>query len=79
MESIGSYFEAVIKMAGMLNEGKYTAKEIARRLNLSVRTVHRYLLLLEDLGWNLEKDFSNKYFMVGCKCPVCNNEIKDNG
>jgi len=47
----------------MLKPAK-TSRQLAERLQVSVRTVQRYLTMLEELDYPVEKDFENRYFFT---------------
>ena len=40
-----------------------TPSELSKLLEISKRTVYRYFLLLEELGFNVDVDFDNRYFI----------------
>lgn len=76
--TLSQYFNAVVGTLMLIKQRKYKAKQIAARLGVEDRSVTRYIKVLEDLGIPIERGFDNTYFIVDCKCPVCNNEMKDN-
>lgn len=53
-----------IVMLDMLRKDHYTALSLANKLKCSDRTIYRYLLMFEEMGYPIEKDFQNRYFIV---------------
>lgn len=66
----------VNKFTLLLKKGPIGIRDIQKELNLTERTVYRYFNLLEKLGVPLEKDFSNRYFIVETeRCPFCGHTV----
>lgn len=61
-------------MAQALGSSKHTIDELARMLDVSTRTVHRYILILEDMEIPVEKGFDGRLFLVPGICPLCRRE-----
>ncbi len=61
----------VFKLIGLLTArpGK-TVKQLAESLEINPRSVYRYFELLEELGFIVEKDFDDRYF-------IFNNEMQN--
>ncbi|MGK7397633.1 MAG: helix-turn-helix transcriptional regulator [Candidatus Cyclobacteriaceae bacterium M3_2C_046] len=58
----------VFKLISLLKRpGGRTAKDLAVLLDVTVRSVQRYIKLLEDVGFLVEQDWQNRYF-------ICNYE-----
>jgi hypothetical protein len=49
---------------------------MAERLEVSQRTVYRYVKLIEEMGISVDSDFYHRYFIAQDDCPVCHHEIK---
>ncbi len=52
-------------------------KRIANSLEISERSTYRYLELLSDAGFNIQKDSTNKYWIEGDKLPTFTKEEID--
>ena len=70
---IGKKTEAIIPQAkllrlfqiiAVLKSGHWTIKQLADRFDTSERTIYRYINLLEEVDFLLEKDFENRYFII---------------
>jgi proteasome accessory factor C len=48
----------------VLKTGHWTIKQLAERFDTSERTVYRYINLLEEVDFLIEKDFDNRYFII---------------
>lgn len=53
----------IFQLIRILTGGNYTVPELMKRLCVSRRTVYRYLRTLEDVGYSVDKDFRNRYFI----------------
>jgi proteasome accessory factor C len=53
----------VFRLIALLKSGHWTIEQLVRRMDMNQRTIYRYLVLLEALEFNVEKDFHNKYFI----------------
>jgi DNA-binding IclR family transcriptional regulator len=62
--------ERVMLLIQALNNGRFTIKEVASILEVSVRTSYRYLHLLQRLEFEIECDFDKRYFITN-GCPFC--------
>ena len=54
----------LFQIIAVLKSGHWTIKQLAERFDTSERTVYRYLILLEEVDFLVEKDFENKYFII---------------
>src|SRR5688572_30624192 len=54
----------LFQIIAVLKSGHWTIKQLADRFNTSERTVYRYLILLEEVEFLVEKDFDNRYFII---------------
>jgi predicted DNA-binding transcriptional regulator YafY len=70
---VGKKTEAIIPQAkllrlfqiiAVLKSGHWTIKQLAERFDTSERTIYRYINLLEEVDFLLEKDFDNRYFII---------------
>jgi predicted DNA-binding transcriptional regulator YafY len=70
---IGKKTESIIPQAkllrlfqiiAVLKSGHWTIKQLADRFDTSERTVYRYINLLEEVDFLLEKDFENRFFII---------------
>jgi predicted DNA-binding transcriptional regulator YafY len=70
---IGKKTESIIPQAkllrlfqiiAVLKTGHWTIKQLADRFSTSERTVYRYINLLEEVDFLLEKDFENRFFII---------------
>src|SRR5258706_13990226 len=48
----------------LLKNAHFTINELAKRIDTSGRTIYRYLRLLEEVNFLVEKDFANRYFII---------------
>jgi predicted DNA-binding transcriptional regulator YafY len=53
----------VLKLIGLLKSRSRSITELAKVLDTTQRTVYRYLELLEEVGFIIDKDWHNKYFI----------------
>lgn len=60
----------VLKLIKLLSEERLTLKQIADNLEFNWRTSYRYLNLLQSVGYEIECDFDNRYFITN-GCPFC--------
>jgi proteasome accessory factor C len=70
---IGKKTESIIPQAkllrlfqiiAVLKSGHWTIKQLAERFDTSERTIYRYINLLEEVDFLLEKDFENRFFII---------------
>src|SRR5688572_9712066 len=54
----------LFQIIAVLKSGHWTIKQMADRFDTSERTIYRYLKLLEEVDFLLEKDFENRYFII---------------
>src|SRR5690348_13783638 len=54
----------LFQIIAVLKSGHWTIKQLADRFNTSERTVYRYMNLLEEVEFLVEKDFDNRYFII---------------
>jgi proteasome accessory factor C len=71
--TIGKKTESIIPQAkllrlfqiiAVLKSGHWTIKQLAERFDTSERTIYRYINLLEEVDFLLEKDFENRFFII---------------
>lgn len=53
----------VFKLIALLNAGHWTIAQLAQRVDMTRRSIYRYIKLLEALDFNVEKDFQDRYFI----------------
>jgi proteasome accessory factor C len=53
----------LFQIISVLKNGRWTIKSIAQRFDASERTIYRYLKLLEEVDFPIEKGFDNMYFI----------------
>lgn len=54
----------VFKLITLLaDKPKKTAKQLATSLDISIATVYKYIILLESIGYNIDKDERDAYFL----------------
>ena len=53
----------VMRLISMLQRRPRAISELAETLDTSTRSVYRYIILLEELGMVIDKDFHNRYFI----------------
>ena len=70
---IGKKTESIIPQAkllrlfqiiAVLKTGHWSIQQLAQRFDTSQRTIYRYLNLLDEVDFLLEKDFDNKFFIL---------------
>jgi proteasome accessory factor C len=54
----------LFQIIGVLKSGHWTIKQLAERFDTSERTIYRYINLLEEVDFLVEKDFDNRYFII---------------
>jgi proteasome accessory factor C len=54
----------VLNIISMLKENHWPVTTLSRKVDMTQRTLYRYLRLIESVGFPLEKDFQNRYFIV---------------
>jgi proteasome accessory factor C len=54
----------LFQIIAVLKSGHWTIKQLADRFDTSERTIYRYINLLEEVDFLIEKDFDNRYFIV---------------
>jgi proteasome accessory factor C len=54
----------LFQIIAVLKSGHWTIKQLAERFDTSDRTIYRYINLLEEVEFLIEKDFDNRYFIV---------------
>ena len=73
MKKVTSRKESIIPQAkllrlfqiiAVLKSGHWTIRQLAERFDTSERTIYRYLNLLEEVDFLIEKDFDNRYFII---------------
>ena len=53
----------VFQLIGLLKTGGRTVSQLADQLDTTTRTMYRYFKLLGELGFVIDQDFHNKYFI----------------
>lgn len=54
----------LFQIIAVLKSGHWTIKQLADRFDTSERTIYRYINLLEEVDFLIEKDFDNRYFII---------------
>ena len=54
----------LFQIIAVLKSGHWTIKQLAERFDTSERTIYRYIKLLEEVDFLLEKDFENRFFII---------------
>jgi predicted DNA-binding transcriptional regulator YafY len=54
----------LFQIIGILKAGHWTIRQLAERFDTSERTIYRYINLLEEVDFLIEKDFDNRYFII---------------
>ncbi len=54
----------LFQIIAVLKSGHWTIKQLADRFDTSDRTIYRYINLLEEVDFLLEKDFENRFFII---------------
>ncbi|HEX5172281.1 MAG TPA: WYL domain-containing transcriptional regulator [Cyclobacteriaceae bacterium] len=54
----------LFQLIGILKAGRWTIKQLVDRFDSSKSSMYRYLALLDEAGFCLEKDFHNRYFII---------------
>lgn len=54
----------LFQIIAVLKSGHWTIKQLAERFDTSERTIYRYINLLEEVDFLVEKDFDNRYFII---------------
>lgn len=59
----------VFTLMNAIAEGKYTVGQLADKLSCDPRTVYRYFVLLEEIGFCVDQDNRGRYFMCTTALP----------
>ena len=54
----------LFQIIAVLKSGHWTIRQLAERFDTSERTIYRYINLLEEVDFLLEKNFDNRYFII---------------
>jgi predicted DNA-binding transcriptional regulator YafY len=54
----------LFQIIAVLKGGHWTIRQLAERFDTSERTIYRYINLLEEVDFLIEKDFENRYFII---------------
>lgn len=54
----------LFQIIAVLKSGHWSIKQLAERFDTSERTIYRYINLLEEVDFLIEKDFDNRYFII---------------
>jgi proteasome accessory factor C len=54
----------LFQVIAVLKAGRWTIKQLVERFDTSKSSLYRYLELLEEAGFYIEKDFHDRYFIV---------------
>ena len=54
----------LFQIIAVLKAGHWTIRQLAERFDTSGRTIYRYINLLEEVDFLIEKDFENRYFII---------------
>jgi proteasome accessory factor C len=54
----------LFQIIAVLKGGHWTIHQLAERFDTSERTIYRYINLLEEVDFLIEKDFENRYFII---------------
>ena len=54
----------LFQIIAVLKSGHWTIPQLAERFDTSQRTIYRYIHLLEEVDFLIEKDFQNRYFII---------------
>lgn len=64
-------FTVIIQLIHVLCEGRKSIRALAENLDVSERTVRRYIKTIESMEIAIELDFHGKYFIANDNCPIC--------
>src|SRR3989337_143241 len=54
----------LFQIIAVLKARHWTIRQLAERFDTSERTIYRYINLLEEVDFLIEKDFDNRYFII---------------
>lgn len=54
----------LFQIIAVLKSGHWTIQQLSERFDTSQRTIYRYINLLEEVDFLIEKDFQNRYFIM---------------
>jgi len=57
-------FLKLFQLIAVLKAGRWTIKQLTERFDTSKSSLYRYLALLDETGFCVEKDFHDRYFMI---------------
>lgn len=67
----------VFRLMAFLYSGKRSVTDLAIELEVSERTVYRYINLLDSIDIGIEQDLDGTFFIVKDTCPLCANNRND--
>ncbi len=75
---INTYYlvQSMFVLIDVLVHKRLSIKEISKEIEVSPRTLYRQFKILEEMGYAVDKDFKNKYFIAMDVCPICKRETK---
>ncbi|AXE21947.1 transcriptional regulator (plasmid) [Runella rosea] len=69
--------ERVLRLISLLKDRKRTVPQLARAVNTSPRSLYRYLKLLEKIGYHLENDEQNRYWIFEGESSKINFTVEE--
>lgn len=64
-----------IKLIRLLHKGLSTKKQIATELDISERSVYRYINQLENYGFRVECNFASQFYITEGSCFLCGSQM----
>jgi len=61
--------KVLFRIVELLQAGNYTASQLSELVGIPNRTLHRYLLKIEDIGFVIDKDFKGRFFINNSVVP----------
>ncbi|MBT1702318.1 helix-turn-helix transcriptional regulator [Chryseosolibacter indicus] len=65
----------LFQIIAVLKQGRWTIQHLAERFDTSERTVYRYIRLLQEVDFLIEKDFYNRYFIITSEDQPTNTQF----
>jgi predicted AAA+ superfamily ATPase len=65
-----------LEIIALLHNARWKVTDLAKRFDLSERTIYRYFDIMETLDIAIEKDFNDNWFLAQDNCPLCGQEVK---
>lgn len=63
--------KVLLDIVKYLKDKRNNIQSLSAEFDINIRTMYRYLKVIEDLGYPIECDFKGKFFIAESQCPLC--------